>query len=65
MKKATPASDELERLLGLCLELVEREGPSAVDELLARHPEASELVRERLRLLRRLGLVDARPEDAP
>lgn len=48
---------EVEHLIAVCLELYERDGPRAVDALLGEHPAASLLVRERLDLLGRMGLV--------
>ncbi len=40
-----------------CLELLEREGPEAVEELLERHPSEAEEVRARLRKLSQLGFL--------
>ncbi len=69
MKRPTPRPEDAHRLEGLiaqCLELYEAEGPRAVDELLVRTPDSADLVRERLDLLGRMGLIaDAPPASQP
>jgi len=64
MKTPTPPPDEVRDLIAQCLQLREESGPQAVEELLGRHPDSSALVRERLDLLGRLGLVGEAPEEA-
>ena len=48
----------------MCLELYEGSGPAAVEELLERNPDSSDLVRERLDLLGRMGLVGEAPRES-
>jgi serine/threonine protein kinase len=54
---AGEASDGLEDLIVEALELLEREGPSGVERLLARHPPHAARVRSHLERIHRLGLV--------
>jgi tetratricopeptide (TPR) repeat protein len=63
VKRPTDAP-ELEQLIAVCLQLYEGEGPRAVDALLESHPDSSHLVRDRLDMLGRLGLVGEPPVDA-
>ncbi len=67
MKLPTPrpdGSENLEGLIARCLELYEGRGAGAVDELLASRPDSADIVRERLDLLRRMGLVGDAPRGA-
>ena len=64
MVEPTPG-DEGEELLFECLEALEQGGESALEELLAAHPEAAPRVRARLDTLRRSGLVGASSEGPP
>jgi len=62
MKRPTNAN--VEELIVVCLDAFESDGPGAVDRILSQHPDSSALVRERLDLLGRLGLMGAAPEAA-
>jgi len=55
---------DLERLIAVCLEVYEGQGPAAVDAILRAHPDLSDRVRERLDVLGRLGLVGEPPAEA-
>jgi serine/threonine protein kinase/tetratricopeptide (TPR) repeat protein len=64
MKRPTPSPENVEQLIALCLELREARGPQAVDDVLVQHPDSADLVRERLDMLGRMGLVADAPEAA-
>ncbi len=69
MKRLTDAADagdapDVERLIVVCLELYEDSGPRAVDAVLADHPDSADLVRERLDMLGRMGLVGEAPAES-
>ena len=65
MRPPTPEPDEVRDLIAHCLQLHEEAGPQAVEAELGRHPDSAVLVRERLDLLGRMGLVGEAPEGAP
>ena len=64
MKRPTPPPADLEDLIAVCLELYEGRGAGAVDEVLHEHPDSADLIRERLDLLGRMGLVGEPPEQS-
>ncbi len=59
--KAPPATttETVQRLVAECLDRIEREGPTAVEEFLELHPEHAAAVRTRLEHLRDAGLLEA------
>ncbi|MBL8843237.1 MAG: serine/threonine protein kinase [Planctomycetes bacterium] len=53
------ARERLREIVAACLEQVERDGPSAIDDACARHPELADAIRRRIERLRELGLFGA------
>lgn len=59
MKAASVATrEEIERLVAECLDLMDAEGGSAVEEFLARHAEHAPAIRSRLERLQDAGLLE-------
>ena len=60
---AEEVSEELLELVALCLERVDSEGQEAVEQICEAHPEHAQELRQRILILRRLGL--SRPKASP
>jgi serine/threonine protein kinase len=61
---ASPADDDVPRLVEECLRLREDQGSHAVEKFLEGHPAHRDTVRQRLRTLARVGFLDDGAENA-
>jgi len=62
---AATTTETLQRLVADCLDLLEAEGPPAVEAFLELHPEHAEQVRSRLSRLQEAGLLASREDARP
>ena len=60
----TPPPDPLDVLVVQCLERMERDGSSVLDELCAAHPEHAQALRKRVQALGGIGFLQEPDEDS-
>ena len=58
-------SDRLEEIVAACLERMETEGPAALEEACADHPDLADEIRHRVGALADAGLIAATPLPLP